>query len=127
MLLGGRVRRGAAWLALFAIWLQAAVVFPHICPDDIAALIGDPGSTPELASGTGDAPDLPLCPLSEAPGGGACTIYATAHMAGATLLSDAIKLETTGEDRASRRGREDQLPLSPASHLLFQTRAPPVI
>lgn len=127
MLLGGRVRCGAAWLALFAIWLQVAFVFPHICPDDIAARVGHPGSTPELASGTSDAPDLPLCPLSEAPGGGACTIYATAHMAAAMLLPNATKLERTGQDSASKRRRDGQLTRSPASHLLFQTRAPPAI
>jgi substrate-binding family protein len=79
VLLGRRNHRCAAWLGLFAIWLQVVVALPHVCPDDIAALAGHPGLDPEIISGGLDVRDLPLCPLSDGRAGDTCFIYATVH------------------------------------------------
>jgi hypothetical protein len=127
VLLGRRNHRCVAWLGLFAIWLQVVVTFPHVCPDDIAALAAYPGLDPEIISGGLNERDLPLCPLSDGRGGHTCLIYATVHLAGSPLLPDAITL-----DLASRRGstvlaRETQMHLARPHRLLFETRAPPVL
>ena len=127
MLLGLRYQRCAAWWGLFAIWLQVAVFFPQVCPDDIAGLVGQPGLGSEIFSGASDAQDLPLCPLSERGGGDACIIYATVHLAGSTLLPEPINLDRTNGNGLSISGREGQLHLARARHFLFQTRAPPAI
>ena len=125
MLLGRACRRGAAWLALIAICLQVAIVFPHICPDDVASL-GHSGLGPAFSAATPDLPELPLCPLSEGRGGGSCVIYATGHLAGTSLLPDAIRLGPTRRDGLGLRASDAPLQLSRAAHLLFQTRAPPI-
>jgi hypothetical protein len=127
VLLSGRHQRRVAWPALFAVWLQVAVVFPHICPDDIAALGGSLAFGPEIVSGASDAPDLPLCPLSDGRGGDTCFIYAAAHLAGAPLLPDAIRVDPPARSGARSAARE--APMLPARRhrLLFETRAPPVL
>jgi hypothetical protein len=125
LLLGRRHRCAAAWAALFAIWLQIAVVFPHICPDEMAGRIGHPGLAPALSAAVRDEPELPFCPLSEGRGGN-CAIYAAGHLGGASLLPDAIKLAPRRGAAPGLGSREAALQLSRAAHLLFQTRAPPV-
>ncbi len=128
MLLGRRSQQSAAGLALVAIWFQVVVVFPHICPDDIAGLVagaGRSGFGAAVMSGALDARDLPLCPLSNGRGGDGCLIYATLHVAGCPLLLDAIKLDAGVQRGSNRALREAPLYLARAHHLLFETRAPP--
>ncbi len=126
MLLNGRHQQRAAWLGLFAVWLQVAIVFPHVCPDDIAVLGGSLGFGPDIISGAPDERDLPLCPLSDGRGGDACFIYATGHLAGSPLLPEAIKLDLVTRSGSTLAARETPMHLARPHHLLFETRAPPV-
>lgn len=126
-MLNGRHQRRVAWLGLFAVWLQVAVVFPHVCPDDIAMLGGYLGFSPQMISGPPDERDPPLCPLSDGRGGDTCFIYATAHLAGSPLLPDAIKLDRVTRNGSTLAARETQMHLARPHHLLFETRAPPVL
>ena len=126
MLLGRRSQQSAAGLALVAIWFQVVVVFPHICPDDIAGLVAHADGA-ALRSRTLDAKDLPLCPLSDGRGGDGCLIYATLHLAGCPLLLDAIKFDASLNNGSNRSPREAPLHLARAHHLLFETRAPPAV
>jgi hypothetical protein len=127
VLLGRRNHRRAAWFGLFAIWLQVAVAVPHVCPDDLAALAGHPGLGPEIISDGLDVRDLPLCPLSDRRGGDTCFIYATVHQAGSPLLPDAITLDRVTRSGSTVLARETQMHLARPHHLLFETRAPPVL
>jgi hypothetical protein len=128
VLLGRRSQQSAAGLALVAIWFQVVVVFPHICPDDIAGLVAGAGRSEfgaAVMSGALDARDLPLCPLSNGRGGDGCLIYATLHVAGCPLLPDAIKLDAGVQRGSNPALREAPFYLARAHHLLFETRAPP--
>jgi len=127
VLLNGRHRQRVAWLGLLAVWLQVAVIFPHVCPDDIAALGGSFGSGPEIVSGASDERDQPLCPLSDGRGGDTCLIYATAHLAGSPLLPDAIRLDLVVRSGPTLAARETQMHLAWPRHILFESRAPPVL
>ena len=127
MLPGRRGQRWGAILGLFAIWFQSAVLFPHICPDDIARLVaGHFGSTVASVSDAPDVEDLPLCPLSDGRGGDGCLIYMAVHLGGCPLLPPAISIGPFGH-RLPETTPPRELHLPRAHYLLFVTRAPPLV
>lgn len=127
MLLGRTNHRRVAWLALFALWLQLALSFGHMHPEDFAGLSSGAAHQQFVKSDPIGDPAAPLDPLAEGPGHEACAICASIHLAGTLTLPEPIELKAPLAADAAMLRRGGELLLLPAPHSLFQTRAPPLV
>lgn len=117
----GQGRRLGSWLAIGLLFLQLVIAAGHFHPEDFAFLRGvaavtGPGGVPLPAGGQPSLPAHDDCPL--------CF---NLHVVGSSVLPTPTTLAAPSEhaQTLSRPIREYRLASAP--HLLFQTRAPPVV
>ena len=116
-----RIRRLAAWLALFSQLLQLWITAGHFHPEDFAALRGTAQAgvvlTTSANHGTQPASALPHedCALCLS-----VQIVGSARLTAAASLSAPAVFDVVVVDEVAA------LPRSRPPHLLFQTRAPPI-
>jgi hypothetical protein len=124
MLLSRVNHRRAAWLALFALWLQMALSFGHYHAEDFAGL-GAP-SPPDVARAA-PLPFPPLNPFSEGVAHEACAICASMALADSLVLPDPVRVATPPLPGCRSLATPEALVLADTPHRLFQTRAPPTV
>jgi hypothetical protein len=124
MLLGRRIHRRMAWLALFALWLQLGLSFGHAHPEDFFGLGGQKQAQLTAAHA---APGVPIGPIADVIGHEACSICASMSLAGTLIVPDPPVMAPLRFDRGPPPPLYDHVVVSRESHLLFQTRAPPVV
>jgi hypothetical protein len=126
MLLSRACHRRAAWVALFALWLQLALSFGHRHAEEFAGL-GEPSASFAAQADRSASPGSPANPNPDGLAHEACAICAAVSLAGCLILPDlALAVAPVPAGRQSLRIRQ-ALVLVDASYRLFQTRAPPVI
>lgn len=114
------LRRAPQWLALLAMLIQFVASFGHF----------DPGDFDFLERGHGP---LTLAAAHETGGGGNgtatdvdCPICASIMLLGSSALPEAVRVPKPSIQRAVIVASLDALHLTPPSHLLFETRGPPL-
>ena len=124
MVFGGATHRRAAWLALFALWLQLALSFGHYHAEDFAGL-GAPSTRDAVHAAP--LPSSPFNPLSEGMAHEACAICAAMALADSLVLPDPVRVATRPLPGCQSRATPEAFVLTGTPHRLFQTRAPPVV
>jgi hypothetical protein len=116
------IRQLPHWLALFAVLIQLIASFGHIHPEDYRFLVHGHGATivkagdgPIGGSGPFLAPDID------------CAICASAQILGTGALPVAFAPSVLHLDTVTSLAAVDELWLTPPRHLLFSTRAPPLV
>jgi hypothetical protein len=128
MLLSRANHRRAAWVALFALWLQLALSFGHRHAEDFAGL----GASSAAFAGQaqvddGAPPGSPGNPNPDGLGHEACAICAAISLADCLILPDLAPAAAPAPVGRESLRIPDALVLVDTSYRLFQTRAPPVI
>ena len=117
-------------LALLAVWLQLALFFGHIHPDDIFPF-GHPVVQGHGVAAIANVRDnVPLVPLLPVGGNGidvTCAICANMALAAALVMPDPVRLPLPLDVAAVPLRQGDSFVLTAAPFLLFQTRAPPSV
>ena len=125
MLLGRVIHRRVAWLALFALWLQLGLSFGHTHPEDFFGLGGDKQAQ---LTATHMAPGAPAGAMADVLGHEAtCSICASISLAGTVIVPVPPVVAPARFERGAPPPLYDHAVVARPSHLLFQTRAPPVV
>ena len=115
-------RKFRAWLALAALLLQLGATAGHFHPEDFAFL---GGKSPTFAADGGSAAPLrdgqPALPTHDD-----CALCFSLQLAGGTAMPEAVGLPALPTEHGIALVPIAEFRLAAASHLLFQTRAPPV-
>jgi hypothetical protein len=119
--------RRLAWLALFALWLQLGLSFAHTHPEDFFGLGAGSGHAAQLTADRHTIPGSPASPFSDGLAHDACAICATMALAGSLVLPAPVQIASPGVGVGAAVPLHDAFVLIGASHLLFQTRAPPIV
>lgn len=116
------IRQMPHWLALVAVLIQLIASFGHIHAEDYrflvhghSATIVKAGDGPTGGAGPFLAPDID------------CAICASAQILGAGALPVAFAPSALHLDGVTSLAAVDELWLTPPRHLLFSTRAPPLV
>ncbi len=112
--------RRAAWLALFALFVQFALSFGHIHTEDFLPQSAASVTGPALPGSSGG-------PLPEGLAHEACAICASMHLAGALVLPEPIRLTAPAFIGETIAPLDSPFIFVAAPYRLFRTRAPPVI
>lgn len=115
------LHRAPKWLALLAMLIQFVASFGHFDPDDFNFLARGHGPLTLAAaqgfgggSGAGSASDVD------------CPICASITMLGSAALPEGVRVPLPSIQHAVVLASLDALHLTPPSHLLFETRGPPL-
>ena len=116
-------------IALFAVWLQIALSFGHIHPEDIFGPIGHAvaqghGIT-QVASDRSAAPQGPSKHGAAAADTDGCAICASMMLAASLVLPDPINLALPLGAVQAAAPEPVSFIIEPAPYLLFRTCAPP--
>jgi hypothetical protein len=126
----GMVRQGrelGSWLAIGLLLLQLIFAGSHFHPEDFAILQGKiDGSAGITTAGQGGVP-LPGGGQPSLPAHDDCPLCFTLHVVGGSALPAPTALALPSEHAAASSLPTAEFALASASHLLFQTRAPPVL
>jgi hypothetical protein len=117
--------RRLAWLALFALWLQLALSFAHTHPEDFFGLVAHHDA--QLTTDRHTVPGSPTSPFPDGLAHDACAICASISLAGALVLPAPLQIASAGVRDGAAMPLRDAFVLISASHLLFHTRAPPIV
>jgi hypothetical protein len=115
-------RRRAAWIGLFGLLLQIAVSFAHV---HLLSFQPDGSTVVTLDDGAGGAPSPQKSPA--APDQDHCPVCLALQLAGTFVVPYPIGVAAPTVVSVVPLGREDSFELSPPKHLLFRTRAPPIV
>jgi hypothetical protein len=123
-MLGRRLHRRVAWLALFALWLQLGLSFGHTHPEDFFGLGGKKQAELTAAHTSAGAPVGSIADIlgHEA----TCAICASVALAGTIMVPVPPVVAPPRFERGAPPPLYDQAAVFRPPHLLFQTRAPPV-
>ena len=125
MLLGRKLHRRVAWLALFALWLQLGLSFGHTHPEDFFGLGGKQQAQLTAAH---TAPGAPAGPMSDVLRHEAtCAICASIALASTVIVPVPPVVAPARFERGAPPPLYDHAVVTRPPHLLFQTRAPPVV
>jgi hypothetical protein len=114
-------RRAPQWLALLAMLVQFVASYGHIHPQDFRGLVqghGAPVVTAPNGSGSGLGDGLAADTD--------CPICASVSLLGSSALPDGIRLPMPSLHVSTLLIAFDALHLRSPSHLLFETRGPPL-
>ena len=117
-------------LALLAVWLQLALFFGHIHPEDIFPFGHPVVQGHGVAAITNVHDNVPLVPLPPVGGNGidvTCAICANMALAAALVMPDPVRLPLPLEGAVAPLRQGGGFVLTAAPFLLFQTRAPPSV
>jgi len=125
MLLGRKIHRRVAWLALFALWLQLGLSFGHTHPEDFFGLGGHKQAQLTAAH---TSPGAPSGPIADVLGHEAtCSICASISLVGTVVVPIPPVVAPARFERGAPPPLYDHPVVFRPPHLLFQTRAPPVV
>ena len=114
------LRRAPQWLALLAMFIQFVASFGHFDPGDFAFLRNGHGSPTLAASHTAGGGGNGMASDAD------CPICASIIMLGSSAMPEGVRLPTPGVQHGIVVASFDALHLTPPSHLLFETRGPPL-
>ncbi len=124
-------RRWGGRIALLAVWIQFALSFGHMHPEDVFGRLGHAVVQGEHATQvTVDRQvPVPALPGNQNPAADpdGCAICSAVHLTSTTLLPDAVLLPVPTETRLARHSAYVAFVLTSAPFLLFRTRAPPIL
>jgi hypothetical protein len=126
MLLRPANRRRAAWLALFALWLQLALSFGHSHAEDLAGLGAPHFGTAQVVADRSMPPGAPA-PYPGALAHDDCAICAAMALADSLVLPDLAPVPAPTPIGTQPLAMPDTVVLVDGAYRLFQTRAPPVV
>lgn len=121
----GRAGRSfRTWLAFFSLVLQLAATAGHFHRDDFAFLAaGKAAMAANALQGASPQPGgQPTLPAHDD-----CSLCFSLQLAGASALPAPVVLAAPDDVQATPLLRLTTWRLAPAPHVLFQTRAPPVV
>ena len=122
----GLGRKLTSWLAVAALLLQLLVTAGHFHPQDFSSLGGDACATnPSSAVGAAETVFRGSAPVLATHDD--CALCFSLQIASSTAMPDGAALPVPDTATDLRLASLSTLRLRPARHLLFQTRAPPVI
>jgi hypothetical protein len=125
-----RLRHYGGRLALLAVWLQLALIFGHIHPEDIFPYGHSVAQGHGVATIANVRDNVPLVPMPPVGGNGinvTCAICANMALAAALVMPDPVRLPLPLDVAVVRLRQGDGFILTAAPFLLFQTRAPPSV
>jgi hypothetical protein len=129
MLQAGVLKRNGGWLALFALWLQLAVSFGHLHPEEVFGPAGRlivPGhGATEIAAPRHDSPLTPV-PAGESEAADVCAICAVMAMAATSVPPVATSLPAPSFIFIRHAAAHPVFRIAARPFLLFRTRAPPL-
>jgi hypothetical protein len=116
-------RRLAAWLALLSLVLQLWITAGHIHPEDFAAPFGSAGTEAAQASSgpAGGGTPTRLAAHDD------CALCLSVQLAGHSTVPVAPTLAPPPDRSYHPTAIVRAFHLTPPSHLLFETRAPPLV
>jgi hypothetical protein len=125
----GRAGQGrlGSWLAVGLLLLQLVVAGGHFHPEDFAILQGKTDAGLSIAAtGQGGVP-LPGSSQPSLPAHDDCPLCFTLHVVGGSVLPAPTALAEPSEHAAASSPPTGDFALGSTPHLLFQTRAPPIL
>lgn len=114
------LRRAPPWLALLAMFIQFVASFGHFDPGDFASLEHGHSSLTLAACHVAGGGDNGMASDAD------CPICASITMLGSSALPESVRVPQPAVHHGLVVASLDALHLTPPSHLLFETRGPPL-
>jgi hypothetical protein len=123
----GQGRRVGSWLAVCLLLVQLIAAASHFHPEDFAFLKGKADAAVGIAATAQGGAPLPAGGQPSLPAHDDCPLCFNLHVVGASALPAPTALALPGEHAPAPPMPGVELVLTSAPHLLFQTRAPPIL